>query len=326
MPIRLLPTRISSWLARGTSVMGAAPLDATTLPERTAFVLLGGGARGAAQAGALTVLLEQAIVPDVIVGISAGSWNGAYLAVDPTPARAIALEQLWVATTSQEVIGTNRRLTLALNAVANRVALYDSTGLRRMAERHLQGLSFADLRIPLEIVATELYSGQPYFFTAGALLPAILASSAVPGVFPPVTDDGRVLVDGGLCEWQGCLRAVELGARRVYLVSCGAVNTLHPRLDSFRRVLARSMEVSNRSNFLRTVCALRGAGVEVIPIFPELPAGSLLDFDRAPVLIQAGRAAAREALRTHPRQSPAASPVEGPRQAATVPALRTPAT
>src|SRR5579871_6544386 len=68
--------------------------EAPTEPE-TVFILFGGAARGAAQAGALTVLLEHGITPDRIVGISAGAWNGSYLALDPTVERCYELEALW---------------------------------------------------------------------------------------------------------------------------------------------------------------------------------------------------------------------------------------
>ncbi|MGH2515933.1 MAG: hypothetical protein ACRDHP_09795, partial [Ktedonobacterales bacterium] len=118
----------------------------------------------------------------------------------------------------------------------------------------------------------------------------------VPGIFPPIRVEDGVLVDGGLSEWEGCLKAIELGATRIVLVACGGVTAAAPRLETFRHVLARSMEVSNRSGFARTVAALRGLGVEVLPIFPELTVGNALDFDHAPTLIHAGRAAARHAL------------------------------
>lgn len=297
MQLRSLAGRVSLWRGRNS-----ARSDGTDAPEslserepRTAFVLLGGGARGAAQAGALTVLLDAGIRPDLIVGISAGSWNGSYLALDPTPERAVRLEGLWIATTSNDIMGPNRWVS-ALNAVANRTSLYGSAGMRRTAQRQVSNVTFEELSVPLTVVVADLVSGEPVYFTEGPVLPAILASSAVPGIFPPVVEDGAVLVDGGLVEWAGCVRAMELGAERIFLVACGGVTASHPKLDSFRHILERSFEVSNRSSFARTVFALRGAGIEVIPVFPELTVGTVLDFDHAPALVHAGRAAARRAL------------------------------
>ncbi|MGH2517264.1 MAG: patatin-like phospholipase family protein, partial [Ktedonobacterales bacterium] len=148
MQIRTLTERVSGWFARGHPMHELLLADEPLAAPRTAFVLLGGGARGAAQAGALAVLLEAGLRPDVIIGISAGSWNGSYLAMDPSPERALALEGLWIATTSQEILGPSR-WTMALNAVANRASLYGSAGMRRMAERQLQGRTFEDATVPL---------------------------------------------------------------------------------------------------------------------------------------------------------------------------------
>lgn len=294
MQFRTLAGRVTGWFARSHPLQESVRDDVSLASPRTAFVLLGGGARGAAQAGALTVLLEAGLRPDMIIGISAGSWNGSFLAMDPTPERAVALEGLWIATTSQEILGP-RRWVMAVNAVANRASLYGSAGMRRTAERQLQGRNFEDAVVPLHIVATDLASGTARFFSSGSLMPAVMASSAVPGIFPPVLVDGCVLVDGGLSEWEGCLRAVELGATRIVLVACGGMLEAS-RLESFRNILGRSMEVANRSGFARTLTALQGLGVDVLPVFPELTIGNALDFDHAPLLIRAGRAAARQTL------------------------------
>jgi hypothetical protein len=105
-----------------------------------------------------------------------------------------------------------------------------------------------------------------------------------------------VLVVGGWAEWSGCLAALESGARRIVLVGCGSVRAAPSKWQTFRHIWERSFDVSARQNFERTVFALRGAGREVLAIFPELPSGSFLDFDRAPTLIRAGRVAAERAL------------------------------
>ncbi|MGZ3680217.1 MAG: hypothetical protein ACXWQR_16935, partial [Ktedonobacterales bacterium] len=92
------------------------------------------------------------------------------------------------------------------------------------------------------------------------------------------------------------------GATRIFLVSCGGVFRTAPQLRTFRHILERSMELHNRASFAKTVFALRGAGAEVIPIFPEMTAGNMLDFDHAPELVASGRLAARQALRDWEQQ------------------------
>lgn len=262
-------------------------------PE-TVFILFGGAARGAAQAGALTVLLEHGIAPDLIVGISAGAWNGSYLALDPTLERCIELEGLWRATTSQEMLGAHWRA--AINLIGRRPSIFGSQGVRRMADRYLAGHTFEELRVPLQVVAADLLTGEAVIFERGPLDHAVLASSAIPGLFPPLLDGDRVLVDGGWAEWWGCLNALRTGARRLVLVGCGSVRASTSKRQTFRHIYERSQDISTRQNFERTLFALRGTDRDVLSVFPDLPAGSLLDFDRAPALIRAGRAAAEEAV------------------------------
>lgn len=274
-----------------------APSGAPTAdpPARTAFVLLGGGARGAAQAGALTVLLEAGIVPDIIVAISAGAWNGGYLAVDPTPERARELERLWIATTSRDIVG-QWPWNPALQVMRRRLSLYDSVGMRRVASRYIAHLDFADLRVTLRIVATDLIAGRAHLFSTGPVLPAVIASSAMPGVFPPVPGEQVLLVDGGVNEWAGCVAALDLGATRICLLACGSQAPSRSKLRSLMQVVERSMDVGLRDSFDRTIFALRSAGVDVLPVFPTTPACSFLDFDHAADLIACGREAATHAL------------------------------
>jgi NTE family protein len=264
---------------------------------QTAFILFGGAARGAAQAGALTVLLEHGITPDLIVGISAGAWNGSYVALEPTVERCLELEAHWRATTSQEVLGAQwRAARAAFNVFGQRSSIFGSRGVRRMADRYLAGHSFEELRVPLQVVAADLHSGEAVFFESGPLDLAVLASSAIPGLFPPTVHGERVLVDGGWAEWWGCLSALRSGAKRIVLVGCGSVRAAASKRQTFRRIYERSQDISTRQNFERTLFALRGTDREVLAIFPDLPSGSLLDFDRAPELIRAGRTAANQAV------------------------------
>lgn len=290
--------RVSGWLSRrraSSDLLAAERAVRPSQPHRTAFVLLGGGARGAAQAGALTVLLEHGIVPNYIVSISAGAWNGAFLAQEPTTERARALEDLWLRTSTLDIVGP-RRWRAAINALAQRSSLYGNAGMRRVAERYLGELTFEELQVPLRVVATDLKSGNAHFFSDGPVLPAVVASSAMPGVFPPVVTSDSVLIDGGIAEWAACLDALQWGATRICFVACGAVIGRESRARTVRRVLERSLEISLRNNFDAMTFALRASGVDVLAIFPELPRGTMLDFDLAPAFIEAGRTAATKVL------------------------------
>lgn len=290
--------RVSTWLNRRRIASRPLANDRAvqpSQPHRTAFVLLGGGARGAAQAGALRVIMEYGIAPDYIVAISAGSWNGAYLAQEPTAERARELEELWLKTSTLDIVGP-RRWRAAFNALAQRSSLYGNAGVQRVAGRYLGGLTFEELRVPLRILATDLRTGQGHFFSEGAVLPAVIASSAMPGVFPPVVSAETVLIDGGIADWAACLDALNWGATRICFLACGAITGQQSRTRTVRRVLERSLEISLRNNFEAMNFALRASGVDVLAVFPELPRGTMLDFDLAPAFIEAGREAARQAL------------------------------
>lgn len=324
------------WLARASRASSpaetAAPASLTS-PDLTAFVLLGGGARGAAQAGAIAVALEQGVRPDVIIGVSAGAWNGAYLALDPTPERARALCAIWAGLKNSDLLDGGW-WRAALSAVSGRASLYSSAGPLSVAHRYMEKQLFEELKTPLHILATNLTTAQPKLFSSGPLLPAVLASSAVPGIFPPLVLDGQVYVDGGLLEWDACAQALRLGAQRIYLFGCGSIGELSPRLsrpraavEAARRraangktptppaaldalglgpmvganlleVLERSWDVVSQYQFRRAVEGLRAGGAHVISVEPMLPLLSRpLDFSRSEVMIAAGRAAAEMALR-----------------------------
>lgn len=274
----------------------SAPAPITAEAPRTAFVLLGGGAHGAAQAGVLTVLIEAGIIPDILIGISAGSWNGTYWACEPTLTRAQALEELWSATTTADILGAMRWRN-AVSAVTNRGTLYDMDGLHRMAERHLgQGLTFADLKLPVRVLSVNISNATPVLFSSGSVLQAVLASAAIPGVFPPVLINGEYYVDGGLDDWAGCQAALLAGAQRIFLVSCGTVVGRIPRFETLTGLIERSWEVAGLFKFQWLISSLRNAGVEVIPIQPEIPGSSPLDFNQARKLIEAGHLAGAQAL------------------------------
>ena len=212
---------------------------------RTAFVLTGGGARGALQIGALRALLECGIQPDLIVGTSIGAWNGVALGLDPTMAGIRRMEEAWrSATLSLVMLGREsaRRRTpqaaereLILTAT-RRVAqglssLYDDVGVSIFAERYLQGRTFADLRVPVFTVAMSLTSGALRVFSSGPLAPAVMASSAIPGVFPAVAIQDEVYVDGGTIDNVNVDVALDAGARRLFVLDIGDVQ--HPRQGTY---------------------------------------------------------------------------------------------
>ncbi len=95
--------------------------------------------------------------------------------------------------------------------------------LRRMLDDALPAKDFADLQLPFHCVAASIERASARWFTSGPLVPAVLASCAVPGLLPPVEIDGEHYFDGGLVDSIPVGRAVALGARTVYVLHVGRI-------------------------------------------------------------------------------------------------------
>ncbi len=195
-------------------------MHSTAESHTTAFVLAGGGSLGAVEVGMLQALLawgEKA--PAFVVGASAGAINGAYFAADPTPQGVAKLEQLWAGIRRQDLFPLNLRSLLGM--LTRRAHLVDSAGLRRLLEQHLPYVQLQDATIPIHIVASDMVTGEEVLLSGGPAVDAVLASTAIPGVFPPVHVDGRLLVDGGVANNTPISTAIRLGATRIIVLPTG---------------------------------------------------------------------------------------------------------
>jgi NTE family protein len=226
--------------------------------DYTAFVLSSGGARGALQVGALKALLEQGETPDVIVGTSIGSWNGAVLAMDPTEQGVEKLVNVWrTLSTSRILLGWEPHLPTAAPAFAGafvvaairRVtlgypSLYGDSGLRQVFNEHLAHMRFEDTKIPFRVIASNLSSGGLTVFGRGPVELALLASAAIPGIFPPVRIAGDIYVDGGTLESSSIDTAIEMGARRIFVLDAGYDVT--PELEDELQMLVQRQSRNGR--------------------------------------------------------------------------------
>jgi NTE family protein len=160
----------------------------------------GGGMKGWAHVGVISVLKEYGIRPDVISGCSVGAMIGAFYAF------GYSVEEMARLMRAQR--------TSALFAFRfDGLGLLNNDALRDYLRTHLQNCTFADLPVPFYVIATDLQTGREVVIREGSLVDAILASSAMPGIFAPVERDGRLLVDGGLCNNVPVSVLVHHGAR-----------------------------------------------------------------------------------------------------------------
>ena len=184
----------------------------------TAFVLSGGASLGAVQVGMLRALAEAGVwPPDLLIGTSVGAINAAYVASHPDAAALDGLAEIWRHLRRRDIFPA-RPLGGLLGFLGRSDHLVSAAGLRRLIDGHLTFTELEDAPIPLHVVATEITSGAEVILSSGPAADAILASAAIPGVFPPRRIGDRVFIDGGVADNTPLSGAVQLGADTVYVL------------------------------------------------------------------------------------------------------------
>jgi NTE family protein len=231
---------------------------------QTAFVLGGGGLLGAHEIGMLRALSEAGVRPDMVVGTSVGAVNGAFVAADPAGAAA-RLSELWEGEALGQAFSENlwgRAVRLARSGTH----LHSIEPLRQLLGARLPGDDFADLQLPFHCVAASIERASPRWFSSGPVVPAVLASCAVPGLLPPVEVDGEHYFDGGLVHSIPVGRAVALGAGVIYVLHVGRIEFPLTVPRSPWQVGLVAFEIARRYRFHEEMAALpRDVQVHVMP-------------------------------------------------------------
>src|SRR5205807_7763466 len=152
--------------------------------QRTAFVLSGGGNHGSAQVGMLRALLERGIVPDVVIGTSAGALNGSGVAADPSLRGVEHLATVWSALRTEHIF-PGGRFGRAWSLLSGGDHLYSNAGLAALIDQMAPAQKFSELVVPLRVVACDLATAEEAVRASGPPKPARLPSPARPGGFPP---------------------------------------------------------------------------------------------------------------------------------------------
>lgn len=250
----------------------------------TAFVLSGGASFGAVQVGMLQALADRRISPDLLVGTSSGALNAAFLASrGVTPSTVDALGNVWRTMRGRQLFRPSPRTLAALFGYGTSVCT--DRGMRDLIEAHLEFLQLEDALIPLLLIATDMATGEEVSLEAGPAEEAILASSAIPGILPPVSWNGRTLVDGGLADNAGITPAVQAGADRIFVLPCGYPSTPSKPLHGALGALAHAMAVLVHHRLMRDI-RLYADTVDLI-VFPAPRTISVnpLDFGHSAELI-----------------------------------------
>jgi len=253
-----------------------APPPPTPRPPRIGLALGGGAARGFAHIGVIQVLEEAGIVPNLVVGTSAGSLVAALYAAGKSGRELAGLAQAMDEATITDWSYPGR-------------ALIRGEALARYVREQTGGLTFEQARLPLGIVATDLATGEPILFQRGDVAMAVRASSAVPAVFQPVRIGDHEYVDGGLVSPVPVRFARQMGAEFVIAVDISSPPDGQPTGDAARMLLQTFAIMGKSINRFE----LRDAD---LVLRPSLSGVGSADFAARLRSIQAGREATLRAL------------------------------
>ena len=251
---------------------------------KTAFVFAGGGSFGAIQVGMLRALVAHGVQPDFVVGASVGAINCAYFAGDPTPAGVARLERIWCELRRRDVFAVTWGQIRSL--FSHPPSLVSAAGLRQLIERHLPYHLLEEAKIPVHVIATEQLHGNSIRLSSGPAIDAILASCAIPAVYPSVLIGNDYLIDGAIANNTPIKAAVELGASRLIVLPTGYACALAaPPASAIGNALhALNMLIAHQ---LVQDLELLAGKVQVLTVPPLCPlAVSAYDFSRASELIE----------------------------------------
>ncbi|HWC78749.1 MAG TPA: patatin-like phospholipase family protein [Pseudonocardiaceae bacterium] len=266
-----------------------------SLPRPVGFVFGGGGSLGAMQVGMLRALLEAGIAADLVVGTSVGSLNGTLLARHGN-ASAEPFVRIWASMTRRAVFpGGLLRQARTLHRGRNH--LYGNAGLARVIAEHVgDDTTFAQLPVPLGVVTMDVDTAQPVLVREGRLVPALLASCAIPGIYPPVELDGRTCYDGGVVANVPMTQAVAMGAKSLVVLDCAFPGHLPGAPRSLPDVLMFTAMINMRNQAVLEA-PLVAADLPVVYLPGPAPVRMTpLDFSHTDTLIEQAYRSAREHL------------------------------
>ncbi len=192
-----------------------------------AFALSGGGNLGAMQAGMMRALVEGDVAPDLVVGSSIGALNAAFYATHPGVDGCRALETAWSGLRRRDVFRFDFARVFA-GFLGLRDHLVTTRRLRDLIKLWLGIERIEEAPLPFAALATDALTGERVLMAQGDVATALLASSAIPGIFAPVRFGDRWLIDGSLSTSSPATEALDLGADEIYVLTTATAPRLRP--------------------------------------------------------------------------------------------------
>jgi NTE family protein len=251
----------------------------------TAFVLTGGGSLGAVQVGMLQALAERGVTPDLLVGTSCGALNAAWVAGHGMSSASLSeLAAVWVSLRRSDIFPVDARQVVR-GLLGLSPAVVTNRRLRQFIDTHAGINDLSHAKVPTYLVAADLLSGRDVLISTGDLATGVLASSAIPGVLPPVEHSGEQLIDGALARHTGIAQALGLGASVVYILPTGAACALPRAPRTAAGVALHALTLLIEQRLMHEIAALQAAtAIRLLPPLCPL-AVSAADFSHAQELI-----------------------------------------
>jgi NTE family protein len=281
---------------------------------KVALALGGGGARGLAHLGVLRVFERERIPIDLIVGTSIGSIIGGVYALEPRADRVIERGLQYLRSDRFQKssfrrampIGHGRQVSffeslkhkvrkhVAYQLMLARTSLFKQERLYRAIGGLVDGADFKDTHIPFYATALDLVSGREVILSHGRLVDAMVASSSLPGFFPPFRTDGMMLADMGVVCATPILAAIRLGADVVIAVDLSS-RTAFTELYQSSSGIDEMLRIANIGSAILEEIVLDKAHVIVRPEVDEI---TWSDFSRPAEMVERGSAAAEREIPT----------------------------
>jgi len=223
--------------------------------NRVAFVLSGGGNRGALEVGVLLALLEREIRPQILVGTSVGAINATAIAINPTLQGARWLEKAWHQVNKKSVLPDNY-MAMALRVLTGASSLFNNKQLKDFLRSRLPDKirQFADIKAAeLYITAADLHTGELHVFGIDrneSILDSIMASTAFPLLLSPWEYQGRQYVDGALVSDLPISVAVEMKATEIYAIDVGNRGKIKKSRLGVLHVIRQVLDASAYKRFI----------------------------------------------------------------------------
>jgi NTE family protein len=267
--------------------------------KRVALVIGAGSVKCAAALGLWRVLQREGIELDMVVGASGGSIYAASMAIGHTVDESTALTQkLWTSEISSKTNwkGLLGALMPKLFGFDGGFALLDDGPIKRALRRGFGDVTFAETKLPLFIVATDLMNGERVVLKEGGIAESIRASTAIPYVWMPVEIGGRRLLDGCVSDPMPVDVAMQEGAD--IILTMGFESPYPAQIRSASRYAFHVTSVYT-NNLLRANFAFNNLAhhTEIIPIMPDFDRPvRLFDTHLIPYVIEEGARAAEAQL------------------------------